>query len=638
MDARRGGCFGEVVSATHDGGFFGPVVRGVRGVMLPAQWEALNDRVPGGAPSRCIRNFRAAAGLEQAGHEGFCFQDSDLYKWLEAAAYQLCLGPDPGLEALADGAVALIAQAQAEDGYLDTYYQLNDIGKRWTNLKDDHELYVAGHLMEAAVAYYQATGKDALLDVAQRCARHIISVLGPEEGKKRGVPGHPEIELALCRLYDATGREEYLRLAAFFIHERGRSPNWFVLEQARLGRAYDGGGTYGFTYAQHHRPLQEQETLEGHAVRALYLLCGAADVALRTGDAALMGAVKRLFRNAAQRRMYVTGGVGSSHLGEAFTLDYDLPSDTAYAETCASVALVMLCRRLLEDAVSGEYADVMERALYNACLAGMSLDMTRFFYVNPLACDPAASRLDGRKKHVLPTRPAWFGCACCPPNLARLLSSLARYAVSAKDDAVAVHLYVQGEYAVRVGGAEVALTLRTEYPRDGAVRLALGRGAYDVLLRVPGWCKSYTLERDGQAVQAPPRDGYARLAGPFDGTEVTLRLDMPPRRAYMNARAAEEAGRVALMRGPLVFCLEERDNGPALHQLILPRDAAIAYEDAPGLPGGMALKAKGLRERPAGEALYPDAPGERAEADLAFIPYYAWANRGENEMRVWVRE
>lgn len=638
MKTVDGGCFSWVRRASFEGGFFGPIVSGVRGKMLPYQWLALNDQVPDGEKSSCIRNFRIAAGLEKGEHGGFVFQDSDLAKWLEAVAYQLCLSPDKELETLADGAIDLIEKAQMPDGYVNTYYQLTDISRRWTNLRDDHELYTAGHMMEAAVAYWQATGKDRLLKVMRRMADHIMGVIGPEEGKLHGFPGHEEIELALCKLYDVTDETKYLHLAEYFISERGREPNFFVQEQKRLGRDYQNAGAFGFAYGQHHLPLKDQETLEGHAVRALYLLCGAADVALRTGDETLKEACRRLYRNVTGRRMYITGGVGSSHIGEAFTFDYDLPGDTAYAETCASIALVFFCRRMLEIELLGDYADTMERALYNTCLAGMSLDMQRFFYVNPLSADPEASRRDDRKKHVLPVRPKWFGCACCPPNLARLLSSLALYAFSVRDRAVCLHLYVQGNFTLDTQNGPAALKVRTEYPRNGLVNLTLGMGDYDLLLHLPGWCKEYHLSRDGKKTHPPAENGYLKIEGPFMETEIILDMRLEPCRVYANERVREEIGKTALQRGPVVFCLEEKDNGPCLHQLSLSRNEPLIDDADPSLPGGMAIRAGGLRQKPASDELYTQTPGQKERATLTFIPYYAWANRGENEMAVWIRE
>ena len=632
------GNFSAVKRAAFEGGFFGPIIRGVRETMLPFQWEALNDRVPGGARSACIHNFEVAAGLKEGSHDGFVFQDTDLAKWLEAVAYQLQLAPDAELERLADGAIQLVEQAQMPDGYLNTYYQLTGIDRRYTNLRDDHELYTAGHMLEAAVAYYLATGKDRLLKVMERMVDNIARHIGPEPGKLRGYPGHEEIELALCKLYDVTGEGRYLELAKYFIDQRGQSPNFFVEEQRKLGREYKPGGAYGYTYGQHHLPVREQASLEGHAVRALYLLSGMADVALRTGDEALKAACRRLFDSAVSKRMYVTGGVGSSNLGEAFTLDYDLPSDTAYAETCASIALIFAARRMLEIEVLGVYGDAMERALYNTCLAGMSLDQQTFFYVNPLSVYPEASKRDDRKRHVLPVRPKWFGCACCPPNLARLLSSLALYAFSVDGAFLNIHLYIQGEMLLDVGGQEVSLKVTTDYPKDGRVRLGLSAGAYSLRLRLPGWCGAYTLTRDGQPARHEVKDGFLVLSGPFDDCELELNLEMPPTRVYANAAVREEMGRVAVQRGPMVYCLEEKDNSPGLHQLCLPRGAELEYAEDKRLPDGQAIRARGQRMVSRDLDLYSARPPVAEEAELTFIPYYAWANRGENEMRVWVME
>ncbi|MGI6726586.1 MAG: glycoside hydrolase family 127 protein [Christensenellales bacterium] len=630
--------FSSVTRARFEGGFFGPILRDVREKMLPYQWQALNDRVQDSEPSGCIRNFEIAAGRKKGSHHGFVFQDSDLAKWLEAVAYQLQMSPDAALERLADEAIELVEQAQMPDGYLNTYYQLTDITKRYTNLRDDHELYTAGHMMEAATAYYLATGKDRLLKVMERMAENIMAHIGPQPGKLPGYPGHEEIELALCKMYDVTGKEEYLRLAEYFINQRGQAPNFFVAEQKKLGRDYKPGGAYGYTYAQHHLPVREQTTLEGHSVRALYLLSGMADVAMRTGDESLKAACETLYRNVTQKRMYVTGGVGSSRLGEAFTLDYDLPGDTAYAETCASIALIFFCRRMLEMSLQGDYADTMERALYNTCLAGMSLDMQRFFYVNPLSVDPQASRLDDRKRHALPERPKWFGCACCPPNLARLLSSLALYAYSATEEAVMVHLYLQGEADLQVGSQEARLSLVTDYPAEGKVLLRVTPGTYGLRLHLPAWCAKYTLLQNGKPLAHEVKDGYLHIPGPLHAGDIILDMDMPPYRVYANPAVREEIGKVALARGPMVFCLEEVDNGKGLHRLSLPRDAALAWSRDDSLPGGQKITARGARLTADTDALYAASPGSTQTAELTFIPYHAWANRGENEMTVWLRE
>ncbi|MBO4883979.1 MAG: glycoside hydrolase family 127 protein [Clostridia bacterium] len=613
---------------------------------IPYQWKALNDAVPDAAPSGCMRNFRIAAGREQGGHAGFVFQDSDAYKWLEGVAFSLRWRPDPALEAVADGAIAEIAAAQQPDGYLDTYYIINGLDKRWTNLKDHHELYCAGHMIEAAVAYYQATGKRVLLDAAIRLAAHIDSVIGPEEGKIHGYPGHPVIEMALMRLYGVTKDPMHLRLAKYFVDERGKSPLFFEEEDRRQNRRnYWADGPHGYAYYQAAQPVREQKDAVGHSVRAMYLYSGMADVARETGDESLKEACRTLWRSTARRRMYVTGAVGSTEYGEAFSFDYDLPSDTVYGETCAAIGLVFFARRMLSLETKGEYADVMERALYNGVLSGMQLDGKRFFYVNPLEVVPEACEKDPHKRHVKPERQKWFGCACCPPNLIRLLASLEDYVCSAAGDALYIHLYAGGEIRADVGGT-MALSVETDYPWDGAVRVCVAEapaGEKTLALRVPGWCRRWSLAVNGEIVTVAPEDGYVSLKRVWRaGDVVELALDMPARYVRSAPKVRENAGRVALTRGPVVYCLEEADNGAALHMVRAGGAPRAETAWRPDLLGGVvAITTAGLREKDDGwgETLYDDRPAPAAEeTPLHWIPYYAWANRGVGEMRVWIRE
>lgn len=548
------------------GGFWDNLETIVREKMLPYQWKALNDEIPDAAPSHCVENFRIAAGLKEGAFYGCVFQDSDLGKWIEEAAYTLMTHPDPQLEKQIDDLIDVIAQAQQPDGYLNTYYTVKEPGKRWTNLQENHELYCAGHLMEGAVAYYEATGKRRFLDIMLRMARNIDSVLGPEEGKIPGYPGHPEIELALMRMYRATGEEFFYRLAKYFIDVRGVEPDYFDVEQEKYhNHKYH---TYNRTmarksYGQHHLPVRRQETLEGHSVRALYLLSGMIDVAAQSGDEELMRASRRLFDNAVRRRMYVTGGVGSSEFGESFTLDYDLPNDTVYAETCASIALIFAAERLFTTDPDCVYGDVIERALYNTCLAGMSIDGQSFFYVNPLEVDPQKSQWDSGKAHVLPHRPAWFGCACCPPNLARLLASIGSYIYAADEKSAYVNLYIESDTCLDVGGRTVSISQTTAYPYDGEVKVAVSAGCYALKLRIPGWSPRTTVLLNGRAVDAPVERGFAVIDRDWaDGDAVTLKLDMGIHRVYANARVSEDVGRVAIQRGPLIYCLEEADKRP----------------------------------------------------------------------------
>ena len=608
---------------------------------IPYQWKALNDALPPGAEkSHCLANFRIAAGREQGAHQGWVFQDSDVYKWLEGVAYSLRFHPDGQLEQLAETAIDTIAAAQQPDGYLNTYYTIGGLERRWTNLRDNHELYCAGHLIEAAVAFFQVTGKRKLLDIALRFVDHIDTIFGPEEGKKKGYPGHPVIEMALMRLYALTGDSRHLNLARYFIDQRGQLPLYFAGEAGNDGCSFlQGDSPLGWKYWQVHKPVREQDSAEGHAVRAMYLYCGMADVARETKDEKLRQACRKIWDDTVRRKMYVTGGVGSSEHGEAFTFDYDLPNDTNYAETCAAIGLVFFARRMLRFRPLGEYADVMERALYNGVLSGMQLDGKRFFYVNPLQVVPKSCILDYNKRHIKPERQKWFGCACCPPNLIRLLCSLEDYISDVQDDTLFLHLFLAG--TIRAQG--LTLQIETDYPWEGHIHIRVleNQGSLEgIALRIPGWCKGYQLLCHGQSVSKEAKDGYVHIPGPLmAANQIDLVLDMPVRILRANPAVSEDAGLVTLQRGPFIYCLEEADNQGDLHRLRLDTNSPITATWRGDLLGGvMVLESKGFREKEEGwETLYEEKPVEEEPAALRWIPYYAWANRGLGEMRVWVR-
>jgi hypothetical protein len=626
------------------------VERLVREVVIPYQYEALHDRIPNVDPSYAIRNFRIAAGLEEGEFGGMVFQDSDVAKWLEAVGYSLMTHPDPELEKRADEVIDLVAMAQQPDGYLNTYFTIKEPGNRWTNLLDCHELYCAGHMIEAAVAYYQATGKRKLLDVVCRFVDHIDTVFGDEEGKLPGYDGHQEIELALVKLYGVTGDEKHLRLAQYFIDRRGTEPHFFLQEWERRGGISHWGGVkrpVHLPYHQAHKPVREQDVAVGHAVRAVYMYTAMADLARLTGDEALLAACDRLWSNIVTRQMYITGGIGSTHHGEAFSFDYDLPNDTVYAETCASIGLIFFANRMLQLRARGEYADVMERALYNTVLAGMAQDGRHYFYVNPLEVWPAASRGNPGKHHVRPVRPGWFGCACCPPNVARLIASLGQYAYGATEDTAYIHLYVGGETDIRVAGQDVKLHVSSDYPWDGRISIkvtGVQGHRFRLAVRVPGWSQAARLQVNGQelALDELLSDGYAYIDREWnDGDEAVLDLDMSACRVYAHPSVRADAGKVAIMRGPLVYCVEEADNGAPITSLMLPADAHLSSRfDTQLLGGCTVIEADGWRDDSEtwGEALYRTAAKKRQPAKLTFIPYYLWANRGEGEMSVWVRE
>ena len=698
----------------------------VRTAVIPFQWNALNDNVPGAAPSYCMHNFKAAArkyaatatqgiafvpptytfrGFEALPEDpahpdsdafyGFVFQDTDFSKWIEAVGYSLAQHPDPELEATADAAIDVVCNAQLDNGYLDTYYILNGMDRAFTNLKDHHELYCLGHLVEGAVAYYQGTGKDKLLKAACRFADYVGSVFGREEGKLHGYPGHEIAEMALVRLYETTGERRYLDLARYFVTERGRSPLYFEAEDCRRAEL-DGTAVEPnmnlpkpYAYYQAHEPVVEQTEAVGHAVRAAYFYSGVADVARLTGDSDLLAACDRLWRNIVDRKLYITGGIGGTHIGESFSFDYDLPNDTAYSETCAAIALAFFARRMLQIRPVAEYADVMELALYNTVLAGMAMDGKSFFYVNPLEVDPVACHRDERKFHVKSVRQKWFGCACCPPNIARIVESIQQYATTVSDDSstLYIHLYMGGEATVELGGRDVTLVMDANLPWQGdgraVVRITDGSDSPDeadtsvsatLAFRLPSWAGGEAAadairveEADGR-LSREVHDGYLYLTGEWrDGDTVTFDFPMPVRMLAANPNVREDAGKVAFMRGPVTYCAEGIDNGAALHLLHVDAAAVATDPDAVRIERtGFHAGAEGLDERGTGEVESVErdivrltVPGWRESGDVRSVtggpldaarqpaaraaapntqnPHFAWANRGETEMTVWLR-
>ena len=621
----------------------------VKDEVIPYQWAALNDRIPGVPPSHAIENFRIAAGESEGEFFGRIFQDSDVAKWLEAVSYVLATEPNSKLEQIADDVIDLIAKAQQEDGYLNTYFTAAEPDKRWANLRDWHELYCAGHMMEAAVAYFEATGKRKLLEVMCRFADYIADIFGPEPEKMQGYPGHPEIELALVRLYHATGQERYLQLSKYFVDQRGQQPHWYELEAAKREDSRQYLRDLGPAYSQAHLPIRQQETAEGHAVRALYLFSGVTDVAVETDDHALLEVCRKLWENVTQHRMYITGAVGSDHYGERFSFDYDLPNDRAYTETCASIALVFWAHRMLHTELDAKYADIMERALYNGVLSGISLDGKSFFYVNPLEVWPEACAVRDDLRHVKTVRQGWFSCACCPPNVARLVASIGQYIYSQASDAAYVHLYVTSEGELELDGAKVKLIQETDYPWQEIVDLTVQPdkvSEFTLALRIPGWCQGALVSVNGESIDLAPltQKGYAYIRRRWQpGDRIQLTLPMPIQRIRATPQVRENAGRVALQRGPIVYCLEEVDNGPNLSDIILPWEAKLTCVWKPELLSGvMTVQGKALRVDGAEweNCLYhaASAPLKTEEIDLTAIPYSTWCNREPGEMLVWIRE
>jgi len=628
-------------------GFWAKRLQQVTEVVIPYQWEVLNDRVPAAEPSHAIENFRIAAGRTEGAYYGWVFQDSDVAKWLEAVAYCLIRQADPELERLADSVVDLIVKAQQADGYLNTYFTVKEPGGRWTNLRDNHEMYCAGHMMETAVAYYEATGKRKLLDAMCRLADHIDAAFGPEPGKKRGYPGHEEIELALVKLYQTTGEQRYLRLSRFFIDERGHEPHYYDLEAKERGdetpeRPYDKA------YSQAHLPVREQTNAVGHAVRAMYLYSGMADVAAETNDETLVTACKNLWDNLTKRQMYITGGIGSAVQGEAFTFDYDLPNDTAYTETCAAIALILWAHRMLHLDIDRDYADVMERAFYNGVLSGISLDGKRYFYVNPLEVWPEVCEKRHDHGHVDTTRRPWFDCACCPPNIARLLASFGRYIYSKDEDTIYVHLFAGSEANLAIEKNRVSLTQTTEYPWKEQVDITIRTDkelTFTLAIRIPGWCKNAEITVNGEDVKIATvsRKGYARITRVWrSGDKVEIMLPMPVERIHAHPDVRADAGKVAIQRGPVVYCLEEVDNGPNLSDLSLPQDAklilGVCDQSLGGTPVIHGVARRSVMTSQWKRVLYSPVALEREEIAIRAVPYFAWGNRQPGEMLVWIRE
>lgn len=642
----------------------------VRNEVLPYQWEILNGRVEDASPSFCMHNFKVAGKMQQQKRDlgenyvepqftyrgfeclpedqkkpdedkfyGFVFQDSDFSKWIEAVGYSLAQKPDPELKRIADEAIDIVCAAQLENGYLDTYYIINGMDKAFTNLRDHHELYCFGHFVEGAVSYYRATGERRILDAAIRFADYIDSVFGPEKEKCKGYPGHEIAEMALVKLYEETVETRYLHLAAFFLNERGKRPYYFDKEHAPEGNPEH----MRYQYHQAHMPVRKQREAVGHAVRAVYLYSGMADVARLTQDDEMWEAANALWDSIVNEKMYITGGIGGTHVGEAFSFPFDLPSDTAYAETCASIGLAFFARRMLQIEPSAEYADVMEKALYNGILSGMGLDGKSFFYVNPLEVFPEACHNDERKKHVKPSRQKWFGCACCPPNLARIISSIGMYAYTEKEDTIFVHLYMSSLVDKEVSGKKMQLRISSNFPIDGEVKATVNceeSVSMTLAFRIPEWCeKEFEVPRFlGKKVWT--EKGYLYVAGVFhDAEELQLHFPMRIRIMESDARVRENEGMLAITRGPIVYCMEEADNGKNLHRLRIQPEKGFREITIETLGSDVVcLEGHAKRELETEKGLYHEyIPAQYERVNVKWIPYCLWANRGEGEMRVFFR-
>lgn len=583
--------------------------------------QTINSTVTADAVYNRFSDTHRFSALSCRWHEGLpgkphIFWDSDIAKWIEGVAYILTKEKNERLQKLCDKAIEEIVAHQDESGYFNSYYLTVAPQDRFT-VRANHELYCAGHLIEAACAYYRATGKDALLRAMCRYADYIYDTFLLYQNAAFTVCGHPEIELALVRLADTTGEKKYLELARFFVDMRGSNQKDTAI-----------GKTVNLYYDQSHMPLAEQQTAEGHAVRALYIYSAMADMASHMDDEAYFAACERLFDNIVNKRMYITGATGSTHIGEAFTVDYHLPNRTAYAETCASIALALFARRMLETKIDSRYADAIERVMYNGALSGVSLDGKSFFYENPLEIDPAFASVNTsttEKQHMpIMQRVEVFSCSCCPPNIIRFIASIADSFYTYSEDTIFIHQYA--ESTAHVNGCTITQT--TDYPADGLIRLRVDGNVPRIALRIPGWCDRFTLSEP-----YTQSGGYVYANVPESG-EITLSLDMPVQLMESNAAVQNNAGRVAVMRGPIVYCMEGVDNGDHLRSLSLVagRPFEVVSSDTFRVP---VLKTRGVRKA-GSDALYARFSPRYDETDITLIPYFAFANRGVSEMAVFI--
>ncbi|MCR8916579.1 glycoside hydrolase family 127 protein [Bacteroides sp. ET225] len=611
-------------TATHvDGGFWKQRLDACRDVTIPLAFSKCEET------GRYDNFLKAQHPCDTFSVGGFSFDDTDVYKTIEGASYLLQTYPDKKLESYIDSVLHIVAGAQEPDGYLYTARTMNPKhphpwagSKRWEKVEElSHEFYNLGHMIEGAVAHYQATGKRNFLDIAIKYADCVCKAIGPDKGQTVRVPGHQIAEMALAKLYLVTGNRKYLDEAKFFLDKRGYTSRKDA-------------------YSQAHKPVVQQDEAVGHAVRATYMYSGMADVAALTGDTAYVHAIGRIWDNIVGKKLYLTGGIGATANGEAFGGNYELPNATAYCETCAAIGNVYVNHRLFLFHGDAKYYDVLERSLYNGVLSGISLDGGKFFYPNPLESAGGYERK------------AWFGCACCPSNLCRFLPSVPGYVYATRGDSLYVNLFMEGVSEIQVGKYKLELRQQTAYPFEGTVRMQLtkGKGDFVMKVRIPGWVRGevvpsdlyhfadkkktdYSVKVNGKTVDGELENGYLAISRRWKkGDVVELSLDMTPRLVAANEKVADDRGKMAVERGPLVYCAEWPDNEDIdLFSVLLPREAQLAVtgEKAPG--GACVIAAKAQR-------LSYDAEGKLCTSDvtLKLIPYYSWANRGQGKMMVWL--
>ena len=633
--------------------FWSNYIKLIKNEMIPFQWDIMHDRLDidilkerddGFIPSEkshVIENFKIAAGLAEGDHYGWWFQDSDIYKWIEGVANTLRHHPDLQMEEWVDQVVDLIELAQEDDGYLNTHYQIKAPHLRFRRLDQSHELYCAGHLIEAAVAYYEVTKKDKLLKIACKFADCIDENFGPEEGKIHGADGHQEIELALVKLYACTNEAKYLKLSEYLLLVRGEDPEFYekrLKENFERGLEDDPRTKIDTKYLQAHLSTLDQATAEGHAVRMVYMCTGMADVAYYTGNQEMLEACKRIWENIVQRRMYVIGGIGSTVHGEAFTGDYDLPNDTMYCETCAAIGLVYFAYSMLKNEPNGDYADILERALYNNVISGMALDGKHYFYVNPLEVNPAFCEGNPGKSHVKGVRPAWFGCACCPPNLARTISNVEKYIYTYAGDEIYIHLYMG--HIVELSGMILEQEVRFAENADIIVTITSEKPIVKTFyFRIPSWTAGYRVTFNGSYTE---EKGYLKIKKEWMGTEViNIQFEMPVLKITAHPKVRANVGKISIQRGPFIYCMEEADNGADLHLIYLMNTTVLRVIDHE-LADIQVIEGEGekliIDEKWSGLLYDYNHQSSWEKVKITLIPYYAWANRSLGEMQVWINQ
>lgn len=611
-----------------------------------------------------IKTFEDSGRIRALTHElkddeeHHIFYESDLAKWLEAVFVSLQKNPDNELNSYAENLIEKIISNQEENGYLNSFFTFFEPENKFKNLKVRHELYCAGHLMEAALEHLKLNGTSRFYDAMERYMDHIASTFGIEPGKKRGYPGHQEIELALLKAYEQTGKQKYLDLADYFLSERGRKPYYYDEEERQLKlkekeldlsdypseikdfiSMLNSGEGKNYSYLQAHDLPVNQKTAEGHSVRALYMYTAMADLARIKKDSKMLRTCKSLWRNIIDRRLYVHGGVGSSHIGERFTFDYDLPNDIAYAETCASIALMFFAERLSRIERNSEYADIIEKALYNTILASTSANGKGFFYDNYLECIPEFLVFQQRRHGI---RDEYHTCSCCPPNINRLIADLGKYIYSSCSEGINVHQYISSESCFKIDGDSVHLKQLSGFPWEGSSKLTLNKVSgkeFSLFIRVPEWDQNMKVGINGNKVSFKKIKGYAQIKRTWkEGDEVSLSFNLKPRVVRSLSKVRYNVQRACVFRGPLLYCIESIDNGPYLNQILMNQDQKLEAVDDEIFEGCISITGDMIRLNDSTDVLYSSSKPELHKTKVKLIPYFLWANRGENEMLVWINE